>query len=234
MLRLGVTFGLACLLVVAGGIAHGAKPRQASFRAELSATLTKDWTFTRVEPEMDCTRMTRGVGRWRAKLSTRAPTRVRAIAAPGGRVRFTGATLRTIAGTATQSGTTVITSRGPGPCDRLSRTVRCGEQRRSFRGASVSFGSPRRGVVQFRPLRGASRIRSFDSVCPEEPADIRAIRTDLPLAPGPLDAADVFARDVRRWFISGDSQQVTTIEGDVPGRVTERVRWTLTFTRIAR
>jgi hypothetical protein len=234
MLRLGVTLGLTCLLVLAGGIAQAAKPRQATFRVGLTATLTKNWTFTRVEPEAGCTRTTRGVGRWQAKLSTRPSTRVRAIAATGGRVRFTGATLRAIAGAATQSGTMTITSRGAPPCDRLSRTVRCGEQRRSFRGGSVSFGSPRRGVVRFRRLRGVTRIRSFDSVCPEEPADIRAIRTDLPLASGPLDAADVFARDVRRWFVSGDSEQVTTIEGEVPGRVTERVRWTLTFTRIAR
>jgi hypothetical protein len=234
MLRFGVPLGLTCLLVLAGGMAHAAKPRQAAFRVALTATLTKDWTFTRVEPEAGCTRTTRGVGRWQTKLSTQAPTRVRAIAAGGGRIRFSGATLRAIAGAATQSGTMTITTRGAPPCDRLARSMRCREQGRSFRGASVSFGSPRRGVLQFRELRGAAGIRSFDSVCPEEPSDIRAIRTDLPLATGPLDRADVFARDVHRWFVSGDSEQVTTIEGEVPGRVTERVRWTLTFTRPTR
>lgn len=232
MLRPGLLLCLACASALAGGAAQGAQPRPAVFRVTLTATLTKNWTFTRVEPVAGCTRTTRGVGRWRAKVATRTPTRrVLAIPASGGRVRFTGATIRAIAGEATQSGTMTITSQGPPPCDRFARSVRCGEQRRRFSGASVSFGSPRRGVLRFRRLRGVARIRSFDTVCPEEPNDVRAVRTDLSLAPSPLDRTDVFGRDVRRWFVTGDSEQVTTIEGEVPGRVTERVRWTLTFTR---
>jgi hypothetical protein len=43
----------------------------------------------------------------------------------------------------------------------------------------------------------------------------------------------VFDRDVPRFFISGNTQQVTTLEGPYDGRVTERVRWTLTFTRVS-
>lgn len=233
MLRLGVPL-LTCLLALAGGAAHAAKPRQAAFRVALTATLTKDWTFTRTETGEGCTRITRGVGHWQTKLSTRRSTRVRAIGAGGGKVRFSGATIRSIAGRATQSGTMTVSGRGAPPCNRLSRSVRCGEQLRSFRGGFVSFGSPRRSVLEFRTLRGVAPIRSFSSTCPEEPSDIRAVRTDLPLAPGPLDPSDVFTRDVRRWFVSGNSEQVTTIEGEVPGRVTERVRWTLIFTRIAR
>ena len=234
MLRLGVSLCLMCLLVAAAGAAYAARPTPAVFRVTLTATLTKDWTFSRTEAEVGCTRTIRGVGHWRTRLATRTSARVRAFPARDGRVGFSGATLRAIAGTATRSGTMTITTRGAPPCDRLARTVRCGEERRTLRGGSVSFGSPRRGVIRFRRLRGASSIRSFDSICPEEPSNIRAIRTDLPLATGPLDASDVFARDVRRWFVTGDSQQVTNIEGEAPGRVTERVRWTLTFTRLAR
>jgi hypothetical protein len=63
---------------------------------------------------------------------------------------------------------------------------------------------------------------------------IRSIRADLPLATGPLDAGDVFDRNVPRWFVTGDTEQVTTIEGDVDGTVTERVRWRLNFTRLPR
>jgi hypothetical protein len=233
MLRLGVPL-LTCLLALAGGAAHAATPRQAVFRVTLTATLTKDWTFTRTESEAGCTRVIRGVGHWQTKLSTRRSSRVRAIASGGGKVRFSGATLRSIAGIATQSGTMTISGQGAPPCNRLGRTIRCDEQRRAFRGGFVSFGNPRRGVLEFRALRGVATIRSFDTTCPEEPGDIRAVRTDLPLATGPLDGSDVFARDVRRWFVSGDGEQVTTIEGEVPGRVTEHVRWTLTFTRIAR
>jgi hypothetical protein len=233
MLRLGVPLVL-CLLALAGSSAHAAKPRETAFRVTLTATLTKDWTFTRAEPEGACTKTTRGVGRWRASLSTRQSTRVRAFSASGGRVRFSGATLRAITGASTLSGTMTTSARGAPACARPATTVRCTPGRRSSRGLAVSFGSPRRGVLQFRALRGSGRIRTFATRCPEEPADIRAVRTDLPIATGPLDNADVFDPGVRRWFITGDSEQVTTIEGDVPGRVTERVRWRLVFTRIIR
>jgi hypothetical protein len=217
---------------LAAGTAYAAKPKQAVFRVTLSATLTKAWNVSRVEPEAGCTRTMRTVGNWETKLSTQSSGRVRAIAAGSGRVRFSGAVLRTLAGSAKQSGTNTITARGQPPCERNSHTVRCSEQRRSFRSGSVSYGSPRRGVLRIGSLRGAGAIRSFQASCPEEPVDIRSIRTDFPLATGPLDSRDVFALDVSRWFVTGDSVQVTTLEGEYNGRVTERVRWRLTFTRL--
>lgn len=233
MLRIGVPLSL-CLLALAGGAAQAAQPREASFRVTLTATLTKAWTFTRVESEPNCTRTIRGIGRWDGRLSSRQPTRVRAVAASGGRVRFRGSTLRAITAAATLTGTMTTSTRGLPPCNRPPTTVRCTAQRRSTRGAFVSFASPRRGVLRFGTLRGAGPIRSFNSACPEEPADIRAVRIDMPIATGPLDRADVFTPEVRRWFITGNAEQVTMIEGDVPGRVTERVRWRLVFTRIGR
>jgi hypothetical protein len=74
-------------------------------------------------------------------------------------------------------------------------------------------------------------VRSLTAACGNEPADVRTIRTDLSLAEGPLAAADVFARNVPRFFVSGNTEQVTTLDGELEGTVTERVRWTLTFTR---
>jgi hypothetical protein len=234
-LRLAVLALCACLLAMAGGVAYAAKPRQAVFKVTLTATLTKTWTFTRSETsEVDCTRTTHGVGRWEAKLSTRRAGRVRAIAAGAGKVRFSGAMLRTLTGAAARSGSMTIKATGLPPCERLSRSIRCGQERRTFRGGSTALASPRKGVLRLGRLRGADPIRSFRSTCLEEPSEIRAIRTDLPLAPGPLDAADVFSRDISRWFISGASERVTSLEGDVDGRVTERVRWTLNFTRLPR
>jgi hypothetical protein len=74
--------------------------------------------------------------------------------------------------------------------------------------------------------------RSFPRGCLDEPIDIRAIRPDLPLATAPLDAHDVFGRNISGFFVVGNSEQVTTLDGDVTGRVTERVRWTVVFTRV--
>jgi hypothetical protein len=233
-LRLGSLAVLACALVLAGGTAHAAKPKEAAFTVTLTGTLTKQWTFTRVDEDDDgsCTRTTRGTGRWEAKLSAR-PSRMRATAARGGKVRFSGA-VRAVAGTAVQSGTANVSAGGDPPCERRSRSVRCSPQRRSFRGASSTVRNPRKGVVQLGPLRGAGAARAFPTACLEEAPDIRAIRTDLSLATAPLDTADVFGRNVPRFFARGDTEQVTTLEGEVEGRVTERVRWTLVFTRVSR
>jgi hypothetical protein len=231
LLRPGSLAVLACLLLLAGGVAHAAKPRQAVFRVTLTATLTKEWTFTSVESEDPCTLTTRGTGRWQTKLATRKAARVRATDAGRGRVRFSGV-VRALAGTATQAGAATTTADGPQFCQRLSRSVRCRTDRRTFRGGFVSIASPRRGVVRPGRLRGAEAIR-YRSACLAQATEVQAIRTDFPLATAPLDAADVFGRDIPRFFSRGDTEQVTTLEGDIEGRVTERVRWTLVFRRVS-
>ena len=229
---MGSLVSLACLLVMAGGTAYAAKANDAVFRVTLTGTLTKQWTFTRVDEDDDgtCTRTTRGSGRWEAKLSAK-PSRLRITAARAGKLRFSGA-VRAVAGTAVQWGTANVNAGGGPSCDRRSRSVRCSPQRRSFRGASSTVRTPRKGVMQLGPLRGAGSARAFPAACLEDAPDIRAIRTDLPLATAPIDTADVFGRNVPRFFASGNTEQVTTLEGDVEGRVTERVRWTLVFTRL--
>jgi hypothetical protein len=231
-LRFGVLALFVCVLAVAGGAAYAAKPKQAVFEVTLTATLTKQWTFTRIDSEEECTRTTRGSGRWQAKVSTRRAARIRAVAAAGGRVRFSSSVLTALAGSATRSGSMSTAATGPPPCERFSRSARCDRERRSFRSGSISLGSPRRGVLRLGRLRGAEGIRTFRSACLEEPGDIRTIRTDLPLASGPLDRSDVFDPRVRRWFVTGDTDQVTTIEGNIDGRVTERVQWRVNFTRL--
>lgn len=230
-LRVGSLSLIVSVFVLAAVTAHAAQRDEAAFKVTLTATLAKEWKFTRVEEEAGCTRTTRGAGRWQTTLATRRAGTVRAISAGGGKVRFSGAVLRALAGTASQTGSFTTQSTGEPSCDRVARSVRCAGERRSFQAASASFASPRRRVLRFGRLRGADRIR-FRSTCLDVPLDIRALKTDLPLAPGPLDAADVFSRNVPRWFVTGDTEQVTTIEGDVTGRVTERVRWTLNFRRL--
>jgi hypothetical protein len=230
--QFGVFWLVAFLVTCASSTALAAQPNEARFRVKLTGTLTKTWTFTRSEGEPGCIITTRGTGKWEVKLATRSATRVRAVVGRDGRVRFFGGPIRAIAGTATRSGTTSVNGQGSPPCERQTKTIRCDVQRRAFRGATSSLLSPRRGVLQLGPLRRAAGIRSFPSGCPEEPPDIRSIQTDLPISTGPLSRADVVARNVPAFFVSGDSEQTTAISGDVEGNVTERVRWTATFTRL--
>jgi hypothetical protein len=232
--HLGVLLTMGCVLLLGWGAAGAATPQRAVFRVALTGTLTKDWTVTRtVEGTDGCEEVTTSTGRWKLALSTRSRSTI-AIAAPSRRsrpLRLSPAVVRAIAGQASQTGSVRVEMRGP-RCVRSIERRSCALQRRSFRGATVRLTSPRRGTARFAPMRGTSAVRTFRADCPEEPADIRSIRTDLALADAPLAAADVFDRNVPRFFISGNSTQETTLEGDWDGKVTERVRWTLTFIRV--
>jgi hypothetical protein len=235
VLRLtGALIAVTGVLLSAFGAAGAATPQRAEFRVSLTGTLTKDWTHARLVAG-DCVRVTTHTGHWKLSLATRRPSRivVARAASPAGALRLSRATVTSIAGQASQSGFRRSEIRGGQRCIREFQRTTCAGQRRSFRGGTVKLTSPARGRARFAPLRGASAVRSFRGSCPEEPADIRAIRTDLALADAPLTAADAFDRTVPRFFISGNSEQVTTISGPYTGRVTERVRWTLTFTRVS-
>ena len=235
MLRLcGVSFMLACLLTLGWGAAGAATPQRAVFSVKLTATLSKDWTVRRATTdEGECDKITTTTGRWTLSLGTTRSSRIviQGPAAAGKPLRISAGLVRAIAGTARQTGSARLQQRGP-RCVSSTTTRACGPQTRSFRIASARLTSRTRGLARFSAMRGASAGRAFRGSCPEQPEEIRAIRTDLALADAPLDVADVFAKDVPRFFISGNTVQETTIEGDYDGKVTERVRWTLTFTRL--
>ena len=232
--RLGVWIVVACVLLVAWGTAGAATPQRAAFRVTLTATLTKDWTATRTV-STECDEVTTNAGQWKLTLATRSPSRlvILGASARGRPLRISPEGVRSIAGTATQAGSIRLETSGP-HCIRSVKRTDCARQRRSFRGATARLTSPARGTARFARMQGASAAYSFRGSCPAEPADISAIRTDLRVADAPLSAADAFDRDVPRFFISGNIEQVTTIEGEYDGRVVERVRWKLTFTRLAR
>ena len=232
LLRLGVLALSACVVALAGAAASAAPQKQALFRVTLTGTLTKQWTYTDVDDAGECVRVDRGSGSTTTKLSMRQPVRVRATGVGATRVRFSGLLSR-IAGSVLRSGSRTVTMTGDLPCER--RTVsdaRCSRRKQTFRGASSSLRNPRKRILQLAATRGLRLARA--AACPAEPADIASIRTDLPLATGPLDVKDVFARDIPRFFVSGDTTQDSTLTGDLEGKVIERVRWTVVFTRVKR
>jgi hypothetical protein len=230
--QFGVWIVVTCVLLLAWGTAGAATPQRASFRVTLTATLTKDWTATRTE-SAECDEVTTNTGQWRLTLATRRASRmvIARSSARGRPLRISPAVVGSIDGTATQAGSIRVEVRGP-RCTRSVNRTDCARQRRSLRGATVRLTSPAQGVARFTRLQRASTARTFRGSCPQTPADITSIRTDLSLADAPLSTADVFDPNVPRFFISGNTEQVTTIEGEYDGRVVERVRWKLTFTRL--
>lgn len=230
--RLGVSLLLTSVLLLAWGAAGAATPQRAAFRVTLTGTLTKDWTITRTV-EGDCEETTKTTGHWRLTLATRRPSGVLVLgpSRAGQPLRFAPGIVRSIAGTAAQSGSRDFTKRGPG-CENTTLHADCARKRASFRNAWARFWSPRRGRLRFGRLTGASAARSFGGTCPDQPAVVRSIRTELTLADAPISAADAFDRNVPRFYIGGNSTQETKLEGEWEGRVVERVRWRLTFTRL--
>jgi hypothetical protein len=223
---------LVCVVSLGWGAAGAATPQRAVFDVKLTGTLTKEWTVRRTV-EGECREVTTDTGQWRMTLGTHRQSRIVFTSrGRGKRLGISPSLVRTIAGSATRGGSVLLTSGGPA-CVASIRKVRCALRRVDFRGATVRLTTPRAGRARFTMLRGVSAARSLRGSCPEEPAEIRALRTDLRLADAPLSAADVFGRSVPRFFIRGNSSQVTTIDGDYDGKVTERARWTLTFTRVS-
>jgi hypothetical protein len=229
--RVGVWVLVTAVLVLAWGTAGAATPRRAAFTVTLTASLTKDWTIKRAV-EGECTETTTTTGHWRMNLETRRASRMVVTASGRGRpLRISPAVVHTIAGTATQTGSVRTASEGP-RCVRSIQQRSCARKRARVRNASVRLTSPRSGVARFAKLQGIAAARSFAGTCPEQPAHVRSLRTDLGLADGPLAASDVFDRGVTRFFITGNTTQETTITGPYDGKVTERVQWTLTFSRV--
>ena len=232
MLRFhGVLVLIAFSVCLGWGAAGAATPQRGAFNVKLTGTLTKDWTVSRTV-EGECTEVTTHTGQWRMTVGTRRQSRIVFISrGRGRRLGISPSQVRAIAGSATRDGSVVVTSRGPG-CTGPIRMMRCAQRRVDFRGATARLTTPRAGRAGFTPLRRVSAARSISGACPEEPADIRALRTDLRLADAPLSSADVLGRDVPSFFIRGNTRQETTIEGEYDGKATERVRWTLTFVRV--
>ncbi len=233
MLRRGVLTAGLCLLCLGAAAAGAATRERATFTVTLTATLTKTWNVVETV-NRDCDEVTTSSGSWQVTLRTTRATRITAVAPArrGQPIRFSPPLVRRIAGTTTQSGSQTSQLRGPG-CARPPREQDCARQRRTFSGAAARLTSPRAGQARLGRLTGGSAGRAVRTACPA-PDEVRSARTDLDLAGAPLDTRDVFARDVPRFFISGNTEQVTTLEGAAEGHVTERVRWTLTFTRVSR
>jgi hypothetical protein len=228
----GVLSLLVCVVFLGWGATGAATPQRAAFKVKLTGTLTKDWTVSRTVQD-DCTKVTTHTGQWRMALATRRQSRIAFTSRGRGRpLGVSPSLLRAVAGSASRRGSLLITLRGPG-CTGSVRRVRCPVRQVGFRGATARLTMPRAGLARFAPLAGVSAARSLSGSCPEEPPDVRALHTDLRLADAPLSAADVFSRRVPRFFISGNTTQETTIEGEYDGKVTEHVRWTLTFTRVS-
>jgi hypothetical protein len=212
--------GLACALAVT---ATATSPRRAVFQVTLNATVTKEWNTVTRRTQNGCTTATRSRGVDTVKLRSSRPSRVIVTFRPG-RVEYTSGAVRPLTLTVDQQGVKTVTIEAP--CRQQTVYTRCLRKQQTLDGGTARFFRSGKNELSF----GRSSLPVSASSCPGQSADVQAIRPGLHEAQGEISEARLANPRITQTAL-GSSVQTTDLEGDETGRVIERVRWALTFTR---
>lgn len=218
-------FGLIGLLVILAGTAAAASaPRRAVFDVTLQATVTKDWNTVVDATEDGCSVSRRSVGRRTVTLHSARPSRVVVTFGAGG-ASYSPGLVRSVTAAVRQTGTREL--KVMAPC--RARTVRsgCARMTRSTSGGRVRFFRSARNEISFH----SAALPGFATSCPTESTGVRSIRPGLQQAQGAIDEASLASARIRSQTSFGTSEVTSDLDGAETGRVVERVRWALTFTR---
>lgn len=216
---------LVCLLANLVGTAQGAaQTRQVAYRVTLEATVMKDWN-TVTETTVDgCPASQRSVGRRTVTLRSTRPTTV-LVTIGNGQVSYSPAVVQSVRVALAQTGSRT-TSVGA-PCAARTTHSRCARMQRAVSGSTFGFFRSARNEISFRN----SRLPEFSRGCPREPSNVRGIRPGLRVAQGEISEMALMNPRAPTQTAIGTATVETDFDGEVTGRVVERVRWALTFTR---
>jgi hypothetical protein len=227
-LRRGLIIGLVAA-VTALQAAAAAETSTVRLLVTVRASVTKQWTYTRVTRSDGCTSTVKGGGtRAIAIRSSDASIMTASWPRTSARVTFS-APVRLLAGTVNQSGTKTTRIGGSG-CDTGTHKITCLRVRRSFRNQTVQLVSRRAHRLGFRRMTGLVSDAFFNR-CPGEPSAVRALSGGIELADATFSERDLFDRTTAGVTLQG-SADVTTKLLKSPGNVIQRVRWTLTLRRL--
>jgi hypothetical protein len=215
-------FALTCLIAIIAGSADAARPTRATFGVTLRATITKDWNTVSESTEEGCTVVRRSIGHRTVTLRSARPTRV-VVSFQSGKAVFSPSAVRFVTVRVAQSGEN--RNRRELPCGSGTERVRCRPASRRMSGGSFRFARSGRNEISFQ----AARLPGAGTSCPREPAAVRAIKPGLRDAEGEISEIDLTGGASQTAFASAEA--TTDLEGPDAGRVVERVRWSLTFTR---
>jgi hypothetical protein len=99
--------------------------------------------------------------------------------------------------------------------------------RRAASGKRFGFFRSARDEISFR----SARLPELSMACPRESSGVRGLRPGLHQAEGELSEMALMDPRVPGQTAIGSAEVETDLEGAETGRVVERVRWGLTFTR---
>jgi hypothetical protein len=190
----------------------------------VKATVTKTWDTMTETTEDGCPATVRSVGKRTVTLRSRRATTV-LVTFGQGRVSYSPAVVRFVAGELSQSGDRTISVHAP--CTARVTHARCTRMSRPVSGASFKFFRSARNEISFH----AARLPEFAPGCLREPSSVRAIRPSLQQAQGELSEAALANARIRSQTAIGSAEIETDLDSQTTGSVTERVSWELTFSR---
>ena len=213
---------VASLIAILAGAVAEAQPNRAMYAVTLRATITKDWNTVSESTEDNCRVVRRAIGHRTVTLRSARPTRI--VVNLGSRgASFSPSAVRFITVRVTQSGENK-TRRDP-PCPSGTELEKCRPAKRTLRGGSFHFLRSGRNEISFR----TARLPGAASLCPTEPASVRAIRPELRDAEGKISEVELARGASQTGFAS--AAVTTELESGETGSVVERVSWSLSFTR---
>jgi hypothetical protein len=214
---------LLCLFTALGASAReAAQTKRAVVRVTMHATVTKSWNTVTDTTLGGCDVSIHSVGSRKVVLRSTRPTKV-VVTSRNGRVTYSPAAVSFVR--AELSGSGNETTKFKAPCKERTVHDDCRRARGAAARRTLRFFRSGRNEVSFRPVV----LPQVSDACPTQSADVRAIRPGLHQAEGELSEAALTNPRVpaQTAFASLDAE--TDLDGDEVGRVTERIRWSLTF-----
>ena len=214
-----------CLLAALGAAARDAVPaKRAVVKVSLRATVTKSWNTVTHTTLNGCEVSIHSIGVRKVVVRSKRPTRV-VVTAGSGRLSYAPSAVRFVSVEASGSGQQ--TTKYEPPCTQPTAHVNCRRVRNVLSGAPLRFFRSRRNEISFRP----ARLPEVPASCPRQSSAVRSIRPGLHQAEAELSEAALTNPRVPEQTAFASSDVDSDLDGDEEGRVTERVRWSLTLAR---
>ena len=214
---------LACLLAALGASARDIAPaKRTALRVTLQATVSKNWNTVTDTTRGGCDVSIHSVGSRKVVLRSSRPTRV-VVTSRGGGVSYSPAAVRFVKIEVKGSGNE--TTKFKAPCKEHTVHDTCRQSHGAVGGSTFRFFRSKRNELAFR----STRLPESSDSCPFQSAAVRAIRPGLHQAEAELSEAALTNPRIPAQTALANADAETDLDSEETGRITERVRWSLTF-----
>jgi hypothetical protein len=219
----------AAFTALPAALAAGTRVDASRFIVSVRATVTQQWTYTTSTKSAGCTSRISAAGTRTFSLRSSDVSPI-AMRWSGGasRARFGGRIA--VAGSIAQSGTKTTRVTGTSGCDVGTHRLTCRRLRAAIAGRNLGILSRRRHRMSLTALR-AVVPQSFYTDCPGEPAPFRRLSNGLEVADAGYSERALATPSTGGLNVQGGAT-VTTEFFSPPGRVVQKINFTLLFRRV--